>query len=149
MNHMKSIRIYLTLAGLATLLTFATTRVSKADQTNPPAAQSPKPAAPQLVDVTDAEKLIAAKKVVILDVRTPAEFADGHIAGATNLDFRDPEFQAKLAKLDKSQPYLVQCAIGGRSAKAAKLMGKLDFRSVYDLKGGLEAWKKAEKPVEK
>ncbi|MDB6112128.1 MAG: rhodanese-like protein [Pedosphaera sp.] len=149
MNHMKSIRIYLTLAGLATLLTFATTRVSQADPTNPPAAQAPKPSTSQLIDVTEAEKLIASKKVVILDVRTPAEFADGHLAGATNLDFRDPEFQAKLAKLDKSQPYLVHCAIGGRSAKASKVMTKLDFKSVYDLKGGLEAWKKAEKPVEK
>jgi phage shock protein E len=146
---MKVFRTCFTLAGLTALLTLGFGGSLRAEQTNPPPSQSGKPASPQLVEVAEAEKLIAAKKVVVLDVRTPAEFADGHIAGATNVDFRDKDFQAKLARLDKNQPYLVHCAIGGRSAKASKLMTRLDFKSVYDLKGGLEAWKKADKPVEK
>ena len=95
------------------------------------------------------EKLIAAKKVIVLDVRTPSEFANGHIAGATNLDFHAPDFQARLEKLDKHQTYLVHCAVGGRSARAGALMSTLDFDSVYDLKGGLGAWEKAGKPVVK
>ena len=103
----------------------------------------------QLVDVSKAEKLVAEKKVVVLDVRTPAEFAKGHIAGATNLDFRDAEFKAKVAKLDKNQPYLVNCAAGGRSAKACEAMGQLDFKVLDHLQGGMTAWEKAGKPVQR
>jgi rhodanese-related sulfurtransferase len=104
---------------------------------------------PQLVEVAEAEKLIAAKRVVVLDVRTPGEYALGHIAGATNIDFHAKTFQSTLEKLDKSQAYLVHCAVGGRSARASSLMSGLDFKSVYDLKGGLKAWEKAGKPVVK
>jgi phage shock protein E len=103
----------------------------------------------QLVEPAEASALIASKKVVVLDVRTPAEFARGHIAGATNLDFHAPDFRSKLEKLDKNQPYLVHCAVGGRSAQACKLMNQLDFKSLYDLKGGMTAWEKAGQPVEK
>lgn len=120
-----------------------------AEQTNSPASQVEKKTSHQLVDVAEAEKLIADKKVVILDVRTPAEFAAGHLAGATNIDFKDKDFQAKLGQLDKNQPYLVHCGAGGRSAKACEAMSGFDFKSVYDLKGGLKAWESAGKPVVK
>jgi rhodanese-related sulfurtransferase len=105
--------------------------------------------AAQLIDVGEAESLIAAKKVLILDVRTPQEFAAGHLAGATNLDFHSKDFQAQLERLNKKQSYLVHCAIGGRSARAGKLMNELNFTSVYDLKGGIKAWEKAGKPIVK
>ena len=104
---------------------------------------------PKSVKPEQAQKLIADKKVVVLDVRTPAEFAAGHIAGATNIDFRDKDFAAKVAKLDKSQAYLVHCAAGQRSAKACSAMQQLDFATLYDLKGGLSAWQDAGLPVEK
>lgn len=120
-----------------------------ADQTNLPSGHAEKKNPTQLVDASKAEKLVADKKVVVLDVRTPAEFAKGHIAGATNLDFRDAEFKAKVAKLDKNQPYLVNCAAGGRSARACEAMGQLDFKVLYDLQGGMTAWEKAGKPVQK
>lgn len=120
-------------------------------------ADDPKPAAPssdtkpkpQLVDATEAEKLIADKKVVVLDVRNPAEYASGHIQGSTNLDIHGKDFQTKLAEMDKDQPYLVHCAVGMRSAKACSIMSNLGFKNVYDLKGGLDAWKKAGKPLVK
>jgi rhodanese-related sulfurtransferase len=104
---------------------------------------------PKMVDAAEASKLIADKKVVVLDMRTPAEFAAGHIVGATNLDFRGQDFKAKVAALDKNQPYLVHCAAGGRSAKACDAMEQLDFKTLYDLKGGMNAWTKAGNPVEK
>ena len=113
---------------------------------------APKPAArnpPKLVEPAEAQKLITDKQVVILDVRSAAEFASGHLHGATNLDIRDPEFKTKLAKLDKSKAYLVHCAVGMRSARACETMGQLDFATLYDLKGGLTAWQKAGLPVEK
>lgn len=137
---MKTPASHCTWVVVTLFLALGFTHTSKAEATNAPA---------QLVTVPEAEKLIADKKVVVLDVRTPSEFAAGHIAGATNLDFHDKDFQAKLGKLDKSQPYLVHCAVGGRSGKAGKLMSTMDFKSVYDLKGGLTAWEKAGKPVEK
>jgi phage shock protein E len=105
--------------------------------------------APKVVGVAEAESLIASKKVLILDVRTPAEFSSGHIAGATNLDYTAPQFRTKVAKLDKGQPYLVYCAVGGRSARASRIMSELNFKSVYDLDGGIKAWEKARKPVVK
>ena len=102
------------------------------------------------IEANEAEKLLKEnKKVVVLDVRTPKEFIAGHIAGATNLNFYDADFEKKLAALDKSQPYLVHCAVGGRSAKARELMKTLQFKSIYHLEGGIKAWEKAGKPVER
>ena len=102
------------------------------------------------VEVEQAAKLLQEnKKIVVLDVRTPEEFAVGHIAGATNLDFHNPDFEKKLSELDKSKSYLVHCAAGGRSAKTRDLMKKQQFQSIYHLEGGLKAWEKAGKPVER
>ena len=113
------------------------------------AKPSAEPKAAQLIDANEAASLIAAKKVVVLDVRTPQEFATGHLTGATNLDFHSKEFQAQLERLNKKQSYLVHCAVGGRSARACKLMSELNFSSVYDLKGGIKAWEQAGKPLVK
>ena len=115
--------------------------------TAPSQPSNRKPA--QLVEPAEAAALIASKKVVILDVRSAAEYAHGHIAGSTNLDFHGRNFREKLEKLDKNQPYLVHCAVGMRSAQACKIMGQLEFNTLYDLKGGLTAWEKAGQPVNK
>ena len=102
------------------------------------------------IDANEAEKLLKQnKKIVVLDVRTPKEFSAGHIAGATNINFYDADFEKKLVVLDKTQPYLVHCAVGGRSAKARELMKTLQFKSIYHLEGGFKAWEKAGKPVER
>lgn len=102
------------------------------------------------VGVEEFDKLRADKKNVVLDVRTANEFASGHIAGAVNIDWNGPDFEKQVVALDKSKTYLVHCAAGGRSAKACTLMnGKLKFPSCYNLEGGMKAWEKAGKPVEK
>jgi phage shock protein E len=102
------------------------------------------------VEADQAAKLLQEnKKIVVLDVRTPEEFAAGHIAGATNLDFHNPDFEKKLSALDKTKSYLVHCAAGGRSAKTRDLMKKYQFQSIYHLEGGLKAWEKAGQPVER
>lgn len=85
--------------------------------------------------------------LTVLDVRTPKEYAKGHIAGATNIDFNGDSFKEALAKLDKSKPYLVHCAAGGRSAKTRELMKSLGFKNIIHLDGGLTAWQKAGGPV--
>jgi rhodanese-related sulfurtransferase len=90
------------------------------------------------------------KKVTVLDIRTPEEFGEGHIAGAKNLDFlKSTEFEAKLKELDKSKPYLVHCQSGGRSSRSLKVFKKLGFETIYHLDGGLGGWQAAGKPVEK
>lgn len=102
------------------------------------------------VKTEEADKLLHEnKKIVVLDVRTPEEFADGHIAGAKNVDFYAKDFEKQLDALDKGRPYLVHCAAGGRSANARDLMTQHQFLTIYHLDGGFNAWKEAGKPVEK
>jgi rhodanese-related sulfurtransferase len=101
------------------------------------------------VNAEQFDKLRADKKNVVLDVRTPEEYAEGHIPGAVNIDFNSEDFDKQVAKLDKNKTYLVHCASGGRSARACGKMDKLNFEHLYNLEGGIGAWEKAGKPVEK
>lgn len=87
------------------------------------------------------------RKFVVLDVRTPGEFTEGHIKGAVMLDFKAPDFRERLSKLSRKKTYLVHCAAGGRSAKAVSAMEELGFRDVYHLKDGFLAWTAADLPV--
>ena len=87
--------------------------------------------------------------VVVLDVRTPSEFASGHVPGAVNLNVMSGEFDPGAAKLDKATTYLVHCARGGRSAVAFRKMAKKGFSAVYEFPGGWNEWTAASKPVER
>jgi rhodanese-related sulfurtransferase len=113
------------------------------------AEKPPVPKSVRNVGVEEFDKLRADKNHVVLDVRTPEEFAKGHIPGALNVDFNAPDFQKKVAELDKSKTYLVHCAGGVRSAKACTLMDKAAFANLVNLEPGYRAWEKAGKPVEK
>ncbi len=105
---------------------------------------------PSNVDANEADNLLKAnKKIVVLDVRTPEEFQAGHIAGAVNLNFYEDDFEQKLAALDKETPYLVHCAVGGRSAKVRTSMRAKQFKAIHHLEGGMKAWEKAGKPVQR
>lgn len=83
--------------------------------------------------------------IQLLDVRTPEEFASGYISGAINLNFYDDDFAQQIAKLDKTKPVMVYCAKGGRSASAAEQLKDAGFPKIYDLTGGMYAWKAADK----
>jgi rhodanese-related sulfurtransferase len=100
------------------------------------------------LNASQAQKLIVEKQPVVIDLRTPEEFAAGHIAGATNINFRAAHFEKTIAALDKNQNYLLHCASGNRSAQALPTFQKLEFKSLYHLDGGLRAWQKAKLPVE-
>ena len=69
---------------------------------------------------------------VVIDVRTPAEYAEGHVAGAQNIDVEASDFGAKIASLDKKVPYLVYCRSGRRSAIAADQMAAAGFTDIVD-----------------
>ncbi|MFN0126627.1 MAG: rhodanese-like domain-containing protein [Verrucomicrobiales bacterium] len=85
--------------------------------------------------------------LTIIDVRTPEEYSKGCLANSVNIDFRGKDFKEALAKLDKSTPCLVHCAVGGRSAKTRDLMKSLGFKTIYHLEGGIKAWEKAGGPL--
>ncbi|MDH4473896.1 MAG: thioredoxin [Fluviicola sp.] len=87
------------------------------------------------------EKIAATENATILDVRTTEEFAGGHLENARNIDWTADGFDAKIAKLDKSNPYFVYCLSGGRSAAAAEHMRELGFKEVYEMDGGMMKWR--------
>ncbi len=78
--------------------------------------------------------------LVILDVRTPEEFAEGHLDGAIMVDFYAEDFQAQLEELDPAVPYLLYCRSGNRSGQAAAIMEDLGYRDVANIDGGVLAW---------
>lgn len=101
------------------------------------------------VNVEEYDKLRANTNHVILDVRSAAEFEKGHVPGAVNLDISSTQFADKAAALDKSKTYLVNCAVGMRSARACKKLESMGFTNLFDLAPGFDGWKKAGKPVQK
>ena len=106
-----------------------------------------------LDSVQEAAKLMETRRndpeFVIMDVRTPDEFAAGHIAGARPLDFNAPDFADRVKELPRDKTYLVYCRSGNRSAKAVKLMQEAGFTNLIDLGGGMLDWEKAGLPVAK
>jgi phage shock protein E len=87
-----------------------------------PVVKRQKPATPvKAIDSKALEALqkkLSQKNVVLIDVRTPEEYVNGHVKGAKNLNFMDESFQAQVATLDKNKRYYLYCASGNRSGKA-------------------------------
>lgn len=84
---------------------------------------------------------------VILDVRSPSEYAVGHIAGAININMSGSDFESRIAALDPALTYLVYCQSGGRSRTAANTMAGMGFCNVNNMTGGIGAWISAGYPV--
>ena len=87
------------------------------------------------------EKIEKGENIVILDVRTPAETAEGMIKGAINIDVNASSFNSEIAKLDKEKTYLVYCRSGMRSTKACNILCESGFINLVNLSGGYGAWK--------
>lgn len=86
--------------------------------------------------------------MVLLDVRTVEEFAEGHLEGAQQYDYYETEsFKSMLEGLDKSKTYLIYCRSGSRSGNTMSMMQNMGFTSVYNLDGGILAWRAAGMPV--
>jgi rhodanese-related sulfurtransferase len=92
------------------------------------------------INPSETRKLIKNEEVIILDVRAPWEFVEGHIKNAKNLDFTDPDFSDHLKKLDKNKKYLVYCKTGRRGAMVLETMQNIGFKDIYNLIGGYNAW---------
>ncbi len=128
------------------MLTF--TPYALADEAKQPAGA----AVAAVKDVTpdEAATLMKGKSpVLVVDVRTADEFAEGHIPGAKNADFLGDDFEKQLAALPTDRPLIVHCAAGNRSSKAvAKLSALKNSAQIFHLKSGFNGWKAAGKPIE-
>jgi len=94
----------------------------------------------QIVSVVDMEEAIKADNVQLIDVRTKAEFASGHIKDAKNIVYQGEDWDKQVASLDKDKPVYVYCAKGGRSAKCASKLEEAGFTKIFDLDGGVTKW---------
>ena len=86
---------------------------------------------------------------IIIDVRTPEEYAGGHIERAINLDYYSETFADELNQLDKEKTYLIYCRTDHRSGLALDMMAELGFWEVYNLLGGIEQWEEVKLPTVK
>ncbi|WP_319584330.1 rhodanese-like domain-containing protein [uncultured Pseudodesulfovibrio sp.] len=85
-------------------------------------------------------ELVADPDILVLDIRTPPEFAEGHIQGARNIDFMSADFAKRLEKLDPNAKYLVYCRSGNRSAQAMKTFARLGFNRIIHMSRGIKDW---------
>ena len=97
-------------------------------------------AAQEVIDEAPAD-------LVVLDVRTPEEFAEGHLANAVNVDFYAADFSSQLAALDPDARYVLYCRSGNRSGQTVDMMDELGFSDVVEVNGGILAWEQAGLPI--
>lgn len=83
---------------------------------------------------------ITTQDVQLVDVRTAAEYSEGYIEDAENIDVLAPGFEDKFSNYDKDQPIYIYCRSGSRSQKAAAKLVEMGFKDIYDLKGGYLNW---------
>ena len=97
-----------------------------------------------ILSATDfSAKIKQTPGAVVLDVRTPEEYAEGHLANSLNFNWNDDAFEKQMADIDTSKTVFVYCLAGGRSASAAKYLRSAGFKRMYELSGGMNAWTRA------
>lgn len=103
------------------------------------------------ISVALCDSLIKANETnpnfVILDVRRPTEWSPDHLNGSINRNYYDSDIDAQLDALPKNKIFLIHCLSGGRSAGAFAKMKNLNFTEVYEMSGGINAWKSASYPT--
>ena len=101
------------------------------------------------LSVDDFADVIADPAVQRLDVRTTAEYTEGHLPGSLNVNVLDPQFlQMADSLLQKDRPVALYCRSGRRSKKAADLLSKAGYQ-VYELATGFQGWQQAGQEIEK
>lgn len=104
---------------------------------------------PAAVSVQEFEKGVTDANVQILDVRTAGEFKSGHIKNALQADWSNQQqFRERVGFVDKDKPVYIYCLVGARSNAAAGWMRSNGYKTVVELQGGLNAWKRENKPLE-
>jgi len=103
--------------------------------------QTPAKRVIKTVEIAEIKAEIKKNDFIILDVRTPEEFAAGHLKNAININYYDQYFVERVSTLDKRKKVVVYCAVGGRGGQAMTKMDALGFQYVLNMKGGYNAWK--------
>jgi rhodanese-related sulfurtransferase len=95
----------------------------------------------QVVSAEEMQQISQLDEVQLVDIRTPEEYKEGHIAGFQNINYLSPNFEKEIEQLDKSKPVIVYCKTGNYSRKCTVKMKQKGFVKVYDLDGGIAKWK--------
>ena len=156
---MKKSKIFLATAIIFANLTFSATAALAENNTQNNLATTENNSAVKNVSVAEAVDLINNKNAVIIDVRTPEEFAASHLPNANNfpVDTLSENTEAirafllllKTTNLQQDKPILVYCRSGKRAARATEILKNLGVNSVHNLKGGIKAWSDANNPLAK
>lgn len=101
------------------------------------------------ISATEAQALLSSEEVIVLDIRTPEEFAEGHIPGAINIDYYAEDFAEQVVSLDSSKTYLVHCRSGGRSGRSMSVFKEHNFSHVLHLNKGFKQWQSQGLAVDK
>ena len=91
------------------------------------------------VSVDEALRLWQAKEAILIDVRTPAEYREGHIPGVANIPL--DELEKRLGEIPKDKKVVLICRTGNRSAQGTKLLRSKGFDNVFNSTGGMSTWK--------
>lgn len=94
----------------------------------------------ELINVANLNVILKDSILQLIDVRTPKEFAEGHLKGARMINFYDKDFLDQMSKLDKKKELYIYCRSGNRSGQAAEKLKNIGFTKVYDLQGGIKKW---------
>lgn len=113
---------------------------SSATAANPDFVVSASLPAPERVGVAEFAKVVATPGVQTIDVRTPSEFANGHIAGAVNIPLQQGDFAQRVAALDPKATYAVYCRSGSRSKSAVAQMQGAGITHIYEMAEGTNGW---------
>jgi rhodanese-related sulfurtransferase len=101
----------------------------------------------ETVDPATASDYLDESGTVLLDIRTPGEFAEARLDGAVNIDFYEADFADQIDALDKDTTYVVYCRSDNRSGQAMDLFRELGFTEVYEIDGGIVNWIQAGLPT--
>lgn len=99
------------------------------------------------LSVADFASLLEQEGVVLLDVRTPEEYAAGHLKGSVNIDMEAADFADNIAQLDTTVTYAIYCRTDNRTGVTKVIMEDAGFDHVVDLDGGINAWAEAGNPI--
>lgn len=94
------------------------------------------------VNAIEFKALVDSSKGIVLDVRTPNEYNQGHIKGAVMVDFYSKDFKEEVKKLDSSKPVYLYCRSGNRSSKSINTLKDLGFKEIYNLQNGIIDWQR-------
>ncbi len=107
--------------------------------------KSAAPAPTFAVDVTEAKRRLNSREAVLIDIREPDEWQEGHVAGARHIPLGD--LPARLGEVPQDRPVLLFCRSGNRSGRATALLRERGYTRALNVVGGITAWQRAGLPV--